>query len=516
MKSRLTFLAAFIAALMLVSSAAFASGTRMGSMGLTGVEPMIQKDSTHWNWNPASIAFFNPLLTVYWDSANNTHGGGQMIMKPIKNVELYSRLSADYCSDALKGVDANGNPAWNNSWNFGAVDQAWDVGAWITANPGATAVNTALGGAFTGASNTTRGGLPLFFAQNLPGATSADVATPAAFLSQVAPLFAASNIASAVPPKLAIMMATSTWAYKINNMAFGVEGSFGYTESGENSNLNYIVKAGAAVGITSTMSVDAAFSFGQALLDASGRNALNSALGKFTYETDPLVYDLYLYARFNWQVTETQNLHVYLKYTGADHMTNYSDDQGTDLDFERTQHKLQFGVSDEMNFSKTSLVYVGVNVTMDQQIYEYGGKFAGSYGGASSSRNATELSGDNTAWYMSLHMGAEGNLIGGLTGRIGCVHDIMLYDVNNDTDDYEVGSASKAAYGEYGYNYRTSAAIGLAYKIGQFTLEGTLNKTLFTTGLTQGDTMDDLFGSLTFLYAFEAPAAAPAETNEEK
>jgi hypothetical protein len=491
MKSKLTFLAALVAALVFVSSAAFASGTRMASMGLTGVEPMIQKDSAQWNWNPATIALFPTLITVYWDSASNTTGGGQMILKPIHGVELYSRVSADYCSDAFKAVDAAGDPAWNHMWNFGATNQAWDLTAW---GPNATDVATNLGipGALAGFTSTVQGGLPLFFAQNLP---TADIAAGfplgvPEFLAGVAPLLAAQNIASAVPPTLAVMMATMTLAYKINNMAYGVEASVGYTEENENSNLEYKVKVGAAVGITSSMSIDAAFCFGQAMTETSGRNQFDATLGKFTYESIPLVYDLYVYARFNWQFAETQNLHVYVKYSGADHSTNYSDDLGTDLDFERTQHKLQFGISDEMNFSKDSLVYLGINVLMDQRISEYSGKFGGKYSPLpASSRNASKLASDTTAWSMALHMGAEGKIIGGLIGRLGVVHDIMLYDVDNDSDDIAVGSSAR--YDTRTYNYRTTASIGLAYKIGQFMLEGTLNKALFTAGpnFISGNTM---------------------------
>ena len=120
MKSKLTFLAATIAALVFVSSAAFASGTRMASMGLTGAEPMIQKDSSQWTWNPATIALFPGLITVYWDSARNQSGGGKLLVKPIAGVEFYGLISADYCSTGYTAANASSEPLFPSLWHMGA------------------------------------------------------------------------------------------------------------------------------------------------------------------------------------------------------------------------------------------------------------------------------------------------------------------------------------------------------------------------------------------------------------
>jgi len=528
MKSKLTFVAATIAALVFVSSAVFASSTRMASMGLTGVEPMIQKDSTQWTWNPATITQFSPLLTVYWDQASNTAGGGKLLLKPVKNLDLYTLISADYNSDAFKGVTSAGDPAWNNMWNFGA-NTSWDVGAFLTAPTNAGLTNDYLAdGAVDDnylydpatMNSATRGLIPLFFQQNLDARTQSDIAQnpfaapPGTVLlaaqqlsTALSPLVAAQNIGSAVPPQLAVMMATATIAYKIKSMSYGVEGSFGYTESNDNSNLEWKVKAGAAVSITSSMSIDAAFCFGMPMMDASGKTTTVTAFGastnSYTYKTDG-AYDLYAYARFNWQVAETQNLHVYVRYDDADHTTFYEDDLESELKFMRRQHRLQFGVSDEMNFTKTSLVYVGINVIMDQHQYNYDGDFGGTA--------AYKLSGDTTSWYMTLNMGCDAQLIGGLSGRMGVVHDIMLYNEDNNADTEVAGSTST-------YSYRTSASIGLAYKIGDLLIEGTVNKALFTSGpyfISGNSLAGGLSSSIALTYFFGQAPAAPAATNEEK
>jgi len=459
MKSKLTFLAALVAALFFVSSAAFASGTRMSSMGLTGADMMIQKDSAHWTTNPASIAYFPALITAYWDGGHNTHGGGKLLLKPVKNVEFYFLISADYNSDAFKGADDNNKPTWSNFWHMGAYEDS---------------------------------GLPAPY-DSLPSFINNNTGL----------LLDAANISGSKPATLAVMMATMTFAYKINNMAFGLEGSFGYAGEDSDSALEWKVKLGTTIALSSSMSVDAAFCFGMPMLEQIGDNYH----GEYTYESVN-AYDLYAFARFNFQAMEHMLLHVFVKYIDADHSTNYTADNDTDIDFKRYQHKLQIGVSDEMNFSKSSLVYVGLNLNMDMQKYMYDGSIAGT-------SEAAKLSSDITAWTLKLHMGCEGTIIGGLKGSFGVVHDIMLYDVDNKNEVASAGDASY--YDDREYNYRTDASIGLAYKIGQFLLEATINKGLFTTGpnfISGGS--EDLSSSITLTYFFGETAAAPAETNEEK
>ena len=120
-------------------------------------------------------------------------------------------------------------------------------------------------------------------------------------------------------------------------------------------------------------------------------------------------------------------------------------------------------------------------------------------------------------------MGAEGRIIGGLGARVGVVHDIMLQNVNNKTGAQTSGGTALYPDAEHQYNYRTNVSLGLVYKIGNFTIEGTLNKALFTTGpyFISGQE-NDLSGSITLIYFFGGdpitggvPAGA-AQQNEEK
>ena len=162
------------------------------------------------------------------------------------------------------------------------------------------------------------------------------------------------------------MMATATFAYTHNNISYGLEGSFAYCAEDSDSAMDWKVKAGVFAPITASMSVDATFSFGMPMLDQIGD--FNG--GKYSYVTDN-AYDLYAYARFNWQAAETQNLHIFAKYSGFDHSTYYKQNAtDTTLDLIRTGHTLQIGFSDEMNFSKTSLVYVGLDFNMIMDKYQ--------------------------------------------------------------------------------------------------------------------------------------------------
>jgi len=441
MKSRLTFLAAFIAALMLVSSAAFASGTRMSSMSLTGVEPMIQKDTAQWAWNPATTALFQPLLSIYWDQSANTAGGAVALMKPISGVELYNRIWADFSSSAfLLSADSN--------------VKAWDgTTAWL---------------------------------QGLGGNAQSTLIT------------------NSTPPNLSVMMATTSFAYKINDICIGVEGSFGYTSQDSDNEYEWRVKAGAFIPLPKGISVDATISLGQPILEQQGNDG-----GKYTYETIPTAFDLYAYGRFNFQLSETQTLHLFAKYSFADHSTNFKQNASdTDIDFLRTAHTLQIGLSEEMNFSKTSLFYVGFNYKLYMNYNEYSGELNNV-----KIPGASEYKYDNTAHSLALHMGAEGQLIGGLTGRIGAIHNIVVHNVNNETDAQTSGQTTSL------YSYTTSASLGLAWKIGQFILEGTLNKALFSSGpdcVSGSGLPEGLNLNVTVVYFFGAPAAAPAAANEEK
>ncbi len=158
-------------------------------------------------------------------------------------------------------------------------------------------------------------------------------------------------------------------------------------------------------------------------------------------------------ARFNMALSQTNSVHVWLKYNLIDR----ADKLGTNkvkYNIDRTL----IGLTDEMKFAGNSMVYFGF-------LYEMRGQ-------------ETKITGSKTAvdaTYLNFVMGAEANLTKNMTMRLGANR---TWDQNVTT---KVTGATKVE--QLTDSGNAAGTLGLQYKMGHWTLEAQLARAFLTNGL---------------------------------
>ncbi len=228
-----------------------------------------------------------------------------------------------------------------------------------------------------------------------------------------------------------------TGSYDMGNMIFGAGTSFSYMKddggAGDpDTNLVWTLDLGMIMELSSAMTVDAGVFL----------NVWSADTPSNTYERTTA--DFGANGRLNWSLSELNTLHVFFKYA---YLGRTSTVGGTEV--ETTYHNVYAGISDEMKITKNSMVFGGLQYSME---------------------NTALAAGDLYTHKIKLVLGGEVEMFKAVKARLG-VHRVLFDRDTTDPGDTVDDSVNT-----------TVAAFGLGITLGNVLFDMNVSLPILTTG----------------------------------